>query len=95
MRVSKLYPKVAKELGISEDRVREIYQAYWKFYLDKVRELPLKDGMTQEDFNGLKSGFHIQKIGKFYCNYKTYTRVMKVKEKITKKYNKNVKDNED
>lgn len=95
MRVSNLYPEVAKELGMSEARVRDIYQAYWQFYIDKVRELPIREGMTQEDFKGLKSGFHIQKIGKFFCNYKTYNKLMRNREYFRKKYNWDAKDNED
>ena len=94
MRVSSLYSQVAKELGVPESKVKEIYQAYWKFYLDKVRELPFKKDMTPDDFKGLKSGFHMQKIGKFYCDYTTYDRCMRYIDK-RKNRKRDVEDNED
>lgn len=74
MRVSTLYSKAAKDLSIPEKRVRKIYQEYWRFCIDSIRELSLDENTDEDYFDGLRSGFFIQKVGRFYCDYKNFNK---------------------
>lgn len=96
MRVRNLYSEVAKELGISRDRVSMIYSAYWNCIRDGLKALDLHDGMDKGDFEGKKYGFYIQKVGRLYCDYPTYRarnrKLMRIKEKRNAEDNKHQAD---
>lgn len=83
MTVKTLYKKVAKELGTTEDRVQMIYSAYWNCIRDGLKALDIHDDMSRDDFVGNKYGYFIQKVGRLYCDFKTYrrrnSRLIKVK----------------
>lgn len=72
MKVTTLYSKVGKELGISRERVSMIYSAYWNFIREGIKFLDIHDGMTKEDFKKKKYGFRMSKVGVLYCDYRTY-----------------------
>lgn len=74
MKVTSLYSQVAKELGISRERVSMIYSAYWNCIKDGIKSFDLHNGMTKEDFEGKRYGYFIQKVGKLYCDYPAYRR---------------------
>ncbi len=45
--------KVSEELGIPEDVVNKAYKSFWLFIKTKIKELPLKEDMTEEEFSKL------------------------------------------
>lgn len=72
MRVSNIYSDVAKSLGMPEERVKKIYNSFWKFYKDTVALIPFDKGLDEEYFKTHKTGFVAQGLGRFYCDYKRY-----------------------
>lgn len=79
-----LFKKVSNELGIPEEVVREAYVSYWKYIRQTIQELPLKEDLTEEEFNKLRTNFNIPSIGKLSCTYDRY-KVIKDKFKYIKK----------
>ena len=88
LKLSKVYEKVALELGLNSSDVKEAYNLYWEYFRKSIESLPLKDSLNEEDFNSLKTSFNVPSLGKFYC---TYDRYLRMKNKLKK--SRNVKDN--
>ena len=61
--------------------VKEAYESYWKFIRESIKSLPLKDDLTEEEFNKLRTNFNITSLGKFSC---TYDRYMSTKQRYKK-----------
>ena len=84
-----VYKKVSDELNIPIEVVELAYKSYWKFIRETIKELPLKQDLSEEEFAKLKTNFNIVSLGKLSCNYDRYKRV-----KLREKY-KNAKNKED
>lgn len=82
-----VYEAVSKETGISEDVVKEAYSSFWKFVRNTISDLPLKEDLTEEQFNELRTNFNIPSLGKLICTYDRYIGVKK-KYKYLKKLRK-------
>ena len=76
--------KAAKDLGINEKVVDSVYKAYCKLIIEKLAELPLKEGLTEEEFNKLQTSVTFPSIGKFYCSWKNYIGTIKHQEYVQK-----------
>ena len=68
--------KLSKELDIPIETLVRIYKAYWKFIKSTIEELPLKEELSQENFNKLRTNFNLSNLGKLSCTYPRY-RVVK------------------
>jgi hypothetical protein len=66
--------KLASELGLSVEAVINAYKAYWAFIREKIKELPLKKNLSEEDFNYLKTNFNLPSMGKLNCTYDDWER---------------------
>lgn len=88
LKLSNVYKKVALELGLNENDVKEAYNLYWDYFRKSIESLPLKENLNEEGFNSLKTSFNVPSLGKFYC---TYDRYLRMKNKLKK--SRNVKDN--
>ena len=75
MKHTEIIKKVAEELQLPEELVSRTYDAYWKFIRDSISSLPLKDNLSRESFDELKTNFNIPALGKLSCNYQRYTGV--------------------
>ena len=64
--------KVAKELNLSEEFVDKVYKSYWITIREYMASLPLKDELTEEEFNKLRPNINIPSIGKLYVTYDRY-----------------------
>lgn len=84
-----LYKRVAEEMNIPVEVVKEAYLSYWKFIRKTIQELPLKDDLSEEEFAKLRTNFNIVSLGKLSCDYDRY-----VKLKQREKY-KNAKSKKD
>lgn len=71
--------QVSTELGIPPHVVREAYQSFWTFIRDNIRELPLKEDLSKEEFQKLRTNFNVPSIGKMSC---TYDRMIGVKKRF-------------
>lgn len=74
--------RLSRELDIPPEEILKIYKAYWKFIRTKIEELPLKEELTENEFNKLKTNFNIPKIGKLHCTYQRYKSIKSIKRKI-------------
>jgi len=69
---------VSQELNLPEEVVLVAYRSYWEFIRKTIEVLPLKDDITEEDFNKLKTNFNIPSIGKLYV---TWDKVQSTKKR--------------
>lgn len=67
--------KVSKDTGIEVDIIDKTYKSYWVFIRNTIQELPLKDNLSEDSFNELKTNFNIPSLGKLSCTYNRYRRV--------------------
>lgn len=79
MKYEKQLTKVAKDLGLPLDVVREAYFSFWRFLRDKMKEIPLQEDLTEEQFNKYRTSFNVPSLGKFSCSYDRMLNVKKVK----------------
>lgn len=79
-----IYKEIAQDLGLTEKQVSEAYKSFWQFIKEVIEDLPLKDDLTEEEFNELKKNFNIPSLGKLNCTYDRYSR-MKRRYNIYKK----------
>lgn len=95
MKYEEIITEVSKRIDLPEDVVDKIYKSYWEFIRTTIKNLPLKDNLTEEQFNGLRTSFNIPSIGKLYCSYDKYLNIKKrfnnIKN-IREKFNENKKD---
>ena len=82
MKHSEIINKVAEELNLPEELVSRTYDAYWKFIRETISSLPLKNDLSKEQFDNLKTNFNIPSIGKLSCRYQRYLGVKKQFEKF-------------
>lgn len=67
--------------------VDKVYRSYWKSIRDTIQELSLKDDISEEEFQKLRTNFNIPSLGKLSC---TYDRAKRVKERY--KYIRNLRE---
>ena len=88
----KIYKKVAKDRNLSYKVVEDLYTLYWSFIREHIIKLPLKENLTEEDFDKLKNNFTLPLLGKLSCTYKQWLssrkRLMIHKQKYNE-YKKN------
>lgn len=84
-----LFKSVSEELNIPEEVVKKAYYSFWEFIRTKIQDLPLKEDLSEEEFNELKTNFNIPSLGKLSC---TYDRFLGVRERF--KYIKKLKEND-
>jgi len=87
MKISDAIKTAAEELGIPYEVAHKAYYMAWEFIQNKMRELPLKEDLTDEEFNALRPNFNIPELGKFAVSLDKYKRV---KRRI--EYVKNLKN---
>lgn len=84
--IREVVKKVSKELDIPEIMVLSAYKSFWSFIKTTIEELPLKEDLTDEEFEKLKVNFNIPSLGKLYT---TNDKVKYLKNKFNKHINKN------
>ena len=73
--------QVSEELGLPVEVVKKTYESYWEFIRETIQSLPLKEDLSEEEFNKLRTNFNIPSIGKLSC---TYTRYKILKNRFKK-----------
>lgn len=86
--LNNIYKEVSKELNIPEEVVTTAYRSFWGFIRHTIEKLPLKEDLTREQFDELRTNFNIPSLGKLHC---TYERMLGVKENFN--YIKKAKEN--
>ena len=88
--IREVVKKVSKELDISEILVLSAYKSFWTFIKTTIEELPLKEELTDEQFENLKVNFNLPSLGKLYT---TNDKVKYLKNKFNKHKNEEHKIN--
>lgn len=84
----KVIKKVAEQTGLPERIVDRTYNAYWKVIREHMSSMPLKDDLSDEEFNALRPNVNIPSLGKFYITLERYRY-------LRREFNKNDKDIEE
>jgi hypothetical protein len=82
MSYQNIVTKVAEELGLPESLVNETYKSFWRYVRETIKELPLKEDLSQEEFDKLQTNFNIPSIGKLTCTWNRYNGVKRQFEKF-------------
>lgn len=85
--------QLSEELGVSERAIKEAYKGFFEFIRERVTSLPLKENLTEEEFNQLKTNFNIPSLGKLHCTYDRYLAVNS-QSKYIKKLKEEYEDKE-
>lgn len=87
MTYQEIVTELSEELEIPEEVVDKAYKSFFEFIREIIVSLPLKDELSEEDFNKLRTNFNIPSLGKLHC---TYERYRGMKERMN--YIKKIKD---
>lgn len=69
MNYNDLVTQLSKELNLPPRVVDKVYKSYWKFIRDSIQGLPLKEDISEEEFQKLRTNFNIPSLGKLSCTY--------------------------
>lgn len=75
MTYQEIISKVSGDTGIAPDTIDKTYKAFWLYIRNSIQELPLKEDISEEEFNRLRPNFNIPSLGKMVCTYKKYKGV--------------------
>ena len=92
MTLQDIVARVAKETGHPEEVVALAYRSYWGFIRKTIEVLPLKEDLSEEEFNKLRPNFNLPSLGKFHVTYDRYVG-MKKRLEIIKKIRENANTN--
>lgn len=67
--------QISKELNLPSMVVDRAFKSYWRFIRNTIQKLPLKDDISEEQFQQLKTNFNIPSLGKLSCTYERAKRV--------------------
>ena len=76
---SEAIKQVSIELGLPPKVVKEAYESLWTFIRNNIKALPLKEDLSKEEFDKLRTNFNIPSIGQLSC---TYDRMIGVKKRF-------------
>ena len=66
---------VANKLELPREVVKEAYESYWKYRRCTISELPLKDDLSEEEFNKLRTNFNVPSLGKLAVTWDRYKAI--------------------
>ena len=75
LNLNDIYEILSKEMDIPVEVVRSAYSHSWRFITEKIRELPLQEELTEEEFNKLKLNFNLPSLGKLHLNYRRWVNI--------------------
>ena len=74
----------AEELKMPKEYIESVYSSFWKFIRETIKSLPLKENITEEQFDELRTNFNIPSLGKLYCTKDRFLRQRKRMQYIRK-----------
>ena len=87
--------QVADKLNLPVEVVKEAYESYWKYIRITASELPLKDDLSEDEFNRLRVNFNVPSLGKLAVTWDRY-RAIKDRYKYTLRFrNENSRGNQE
>lgn len=94
MKYHNILEKLSKELNLPQEVVDAAYKSFFAFIRETVSSLPLKEDLTEEEFNKLRTNFNIPALGKLHCTYERYLG-MKEQNKYIRKLREEYGNKED
>ena len=79
MSYSDIINKVSEELDLPKEVVDKTYKSFWLFIRRYIQSLPLKEDLSKDNFDKLRTNFNIPSLGKLTC---TYDRMIGIKKKF-------------
>lgn len=89
MTYEEIVSKVAISTGLPKELVNRTYKSYWRVIKEHIQQLPLKDDLSDEEFNKLQPNVNIPSIGKLYVTLNRYKRLKKKYKLDIKQYVEN------
>lgn len=86
MSLKQIKIQISEELGIPYEVVNRAYNSFWLFIRETIKELPLKERLSEEEFAKLRTNFNIPSLGKLSCTYDRYKSIKDKYEEIKNKY---------
>lgn len=91
--LDEILESVSKDTKLPLEVVKEAYYSFWRFARETIQALPLKEDLTEEEFNSLQTNINVPSLGKLYCDYSKYLKTKKRFELISKIHDYNNKEN--
>lgn len=82
MSYDEIISRVADTNGYDKTLVDKVYKAYWKAIREHIIALPLKEDLTDEEFQGLRCNVNIPSIGKLYITLDRYKALVEKYKRI-------------
>lgn len=92
MSYAEIISRVADSLGLPKGLVDKTYKAYWRAVKEHIEQLPLEDGLTDEEFLGLQTSVNVPSLGKLYVTLERYHKTDFESKRNYKKQDNNVED---
>lgn len=77
--MKKAYESILKEVaernGYTYEFVSKVYRSYWTAIREYIKNLPLKEDLTDNEFNELRPNINIPSIGKLYITLERYHKM--------------------
>jgi len=94
MKYPNIIETLSKELNVPSEVVDAAYKSYYSFMREIITNLPLKEELSEEEFNNLRTNFNLPALGKLHCTYERYLG-MKERQKYIKKLREEYGNKED
>lgn len=94
MKYPNIVETLSKELNVPTEVVDAAYKSYYSFMREVITNLPLKEDLSEEEFNSLRTNFNLPALGKLHCTYERYLG-MKEQQKYIKKLREEYGNKED
>ncbi len=78
MTYDEIVEKVSSDTGLPKKIVDRTYRAYWKAIREHISSLPLKEDLSDDEFNGLRPNINIPSIGKLCVTLDRYKKMKKM-----------------
>lgn len=84
--------QVALQTNIPLKTVKLAYRSYWAFIRNKIKELPLKENLSEEEFKELRTNFNLPSLGKLYVPWDYFQGIKKRTEYLQNLRNDRLQD---
>lgn len=91
MTYNEIISEVAKNMNCTKAFVDNVYKEYWRAVRDYIESRPLKEDLTDEEFEATRPNVNIPSLGKFFITTDRYRylkdRHKRIQEELKKQEN--------
>lgn len=92
LKIKKLIHKLGLKYGIKDKDIINIVKSPHLFTKEVMSKIELQPGLTEEEFNNIKTNFGYKGLGLLYIDYKMYKKRVKQRDNINDINNKRWKN---